>query len=106
MIGYGRNHYSQCYEYPLKCPNECGAENIKRKDMTTHRETCPLEPLDCPFQQVGCPVGKILRKDVDTHSQEMTQTHLLLVVQSNQALAHKVDELTKTVEAMRSMLYL
>ena len=36
MIMYGGNHYSQCYEYPLKCPNECGAENIKRKDMTTH----------------------------------------------------------------------
>ena len=23
-IGYGGNHYSQCDEYPLKCPNKCG----------------------------------------------------------------------------------
>ena len=52
MIMYGRNHYEQCYEYPLKCPNECGAENIKRKDMKTHRENCPLELLDCPFKYI------------------------------------------------------
>ena len=63
-IRRGRNHYSECTQYLLKCANNCGAENIKRKDMKIHRETCPLEPLDCPFQQVGCSVGKILRKDV------------------------------------------
>ena len=114
-IRRGRNHYSQCYEYPLKCPNECGTENIKRKDMKIHRETCPLEPLDCPFQHVGCFAGKILRKDMDTHCQKMTQGHLVLMVRSHQDLAqknkelgrnheelsHKVDQLTKKVEVMK-----
>ena len=89
-----RNHYSQCTQYPLDCPNECGAENIKRKDMKTHRETCPLEPLNCPFQQVGCPVGKILRKDMDSHCKDNMQTHLLLVLQSNKELACKNEELS------------
>ena len=114
-IRRGRNHYSECTQYPLKCPNKCGAENIKRKDMEEHKETCPLESLDCPFQHVGCTVGKILRKDMDTHCQEMTQGHLVLMVRSHQDLArnnkelvhkneelsHKVDQLTKKVEVMK-----
>ena len=90
----GCNHYDQCEQYPLQCPNKCGAENIKRKDMKTHRETCPLEPLNCPFQQVGCPVGKILRKDMDSHCKDNMQTHLLLVLQSNKELACKNEELS------------
>ena len=97
-IGYGGNHYSQCYEYPLKCPNECGAENIKRKNMETHRENCPMEPLDCPFQHVGCSAGKILRKDMDSHCKDNMQPHLLLVLQSNQALAQKNEELSRKNE--------
>ena len=96
----GPNHYDQCEQYPLQCPNECGAENIKRKDMKIHREICPLEAVVCPFQQVGCPVGKILCKDVDTHCKENMQPHLLLVVQSNKELAHKVVELSRKNEEL------
>ena len=67
MIGYGGNHYSQCTEYPLICPNECGAENIKRKDMKIHREICPLEAIVCPFTNHSF---KILRRDLQTHTKE------------------------------------
>ena len=104
-IGYEGNHYKQCDEYPLDCPNECGAENIKRKDMEDHRETCPMESLDCPFQHVSCSVGKILRKDVDTHCKEKMQTHLLLVVQSNKDLARKNEELGRNHEELSRMVY-
>ena len=99
-IRCGRNHYSQCIEYPSDCPNECGTENIKRKDMEEHKETCPLESLDCPFQHVGCTVSKMLRKDMDIHCQEMTQPHLLLVVQSNKELARKNKELSHKNEKL------
>ena len=123
----GCNHYDQCEQYPLQCPNKCGAENIKRKDMKTHRETCPLEPLNCPFQQVGCPVSKILRKDMDSHCKDNMQTHLLLVLQSNKELAckneelshkneeiahkneelvHKIEELNQKIEEFEECLYL
>ena len=96
----GLNHYDQCEQYPLQCPNKCGAENIKRKNMKTHRETCPLEPLDCPFQQVGCSAGKILRKDMDTHCKDNIQTHLLLVLQSNKDLTRKNEELSRKNEKL------
>ena len=81
---------SECADYPLDCPNE---KNIKRKNMKRHQESCPLEPLDCPFKHVGCTAAKIVHKDMDTHCQENMQEHLLLVVLSHQQLAHKNKEL-------------
>ena len=66
-IMYEGNHYKQCIEYPLDCPNECGAENIKRKDMEEHKEICPLEAIVCPFSEF---CNKILRKDIEDHKKE------------------------------------
>ena len=41
------NHYDDCPEFPLKCPNQCGVKNIKRKDMKGHRKQCPEEKVEC-----------------------------------------------------------
>ena len=62
-----RNHYSECNEYPLDCPNKCGTENIKRKDMEERKEICPLEAIVCPFTNHSF---KILRRDLQTHTKE------------------------------------
>ena len=70
MIRHGGNHYEQCDEYPLDCPNECGEENIKRKDMKTHRENCPLEPIKCSFSEFCNKDNIILRKDIEDHKRE------------------------------------
>ena len=69
-IMYGENHYSQCIEYPLDCPNECGAENIKRKDMEEHKEICPFEAIVCPFSEFCNKDNIILRKDIGDHKKE------------------------------------
>ena len=75
-------HYDECPNYPLDCPNECGARKIRRAQMRRHRSTCPLELVNCPnsetsggsFMQMvrlialkerGC--KKQLRKDLDNH---------------------------------------
>ena len=60
------NHYMTCDHFPLECVNECGEVNIKRKDMTFHRDVCPLEPLTCPFNALRCK-NDILRKDMEDH---------------------------------------
>ena len=95
------NHLSECPEYPLDCPNECGEKNIKRKDM---KDSCPLEPLDCPFQYVRCTAGKIARRDMDTHCQENTQHHLKLMIQSHQQLARKNEELACKVDELATKI--
>ena len=98
------NHYQECDRFPLECVNECGEVDIQRGNMTCHRETCPLEPLDCPFEYAGCP---ILRKDMDRHCLESVQDHLLLMAKSqqellckNEELVHKNDELTQRVQQL------
>ena len=90
----GKRHYDVCVEYPLECPNKCGAENIKRRNMALHRDKCPLEPLDCPFKHAGC-ADPIPRKDMDRHCQESMQNHLLLVAKSQQELVRKNEELAR-----------
>ena len=103
-IGSPNNHLSECTDYPLDCPNECGEKNIKRKNMKRHQESCPLEPLDCPFKHVGCTAAKMVHKDKDSHCQENMQEHLLLVVQSHQQLAHKNKELEQELACTKQEL--
>ena len=86
------NHYKDCGDYPLECPNKCGEKTIKRKQMKTHRKRCPLEQLDCPFKGVGCD-KKLPRKDLGTHTKTSMEAHLLLVVRSHQELAQKHEDL-------------
>ena len=89
----GPNHYDQCEQYPLQCPNECGAENIKRKDMKTHRETCPLEPLNCPFQELACKNEELSHKNEE-------------IAHKNEELVHKIEELNQKIEEFEERLYL
>ena len=63
------NHYKTCDNFPLECVNKCGKVNIKRKDMRSHRDVCPLEPLTCPFIALRCK-NYILRKDMGVHKRE------------------------------------
>ena len=85
-------HYDICEEYPLDCPNKCEAHDIKRKNMKRHREKCPLELLNCPFNYVGCTSTK-QRRSMDQHCQQNMQEHLLLMAQSHQELAQKNKDL-------------
>ena len=95
----GKPHYHVCGHYPLRCPNQCGAMSIKRKNMSSHRDKCHLEQLDCPFKFANC-TSSVLRKDMEDHYQKNIEQHLLLVTQSHhklvkshQELAHKNLEL-------------
>ena len=99
-------HYHVCEQYPLDCPNQCSAKNIKRKDIPSHRDKCPLEQLDCPFKYAQCP-NTVLRKDMEDHCQRNVPQHLLLVAKLQQELndklmgqylelSDKVDELMRT----------
>ena len=86
------NHYDDCTNYPFECPNKCGDGQIKRKDMSAHRDSCELESLDCPFNYVGC-TDKIPRREMDRHSSNNMQKHLLLLAKAHEKLACKVEEL-------------
>ena len=89
---HGSNHYGECGQYPVECPNKCGEKDIKRGDISGHREKCPLESLDCPFKNVGC-TSKMARRDIEGHCQTNMQTHLLMMMKSHDQLLKRVKEL-------------
>ena len=78
-------HYSVCEHYPLDCPNNCGAVNIKRRNVPTHREKCPFKFAEC--------TSAVLHKDMEDHCQKNIQQHLLLLAHSHQELAKSHQEL-------------
>ena len=72
---------------------------MKRKNLKKHREKCPLELLDCPFQYAGCTSTK-QHKDMDHHCHKSMQEHLLLVAQSHRKLTCENKELVSKVEEL------
>ena len=60
-------HYKECPEIPTECPNKCGADKIKRKNVDNHRTKCPLETVYCPNKcRVGVKLLNGTEKDTDT----------------------------------------
>lgn len=96
-------HLSTCGEHPLVCPNKCGGKGIKRKDIATHRKTCPLERIGCPFKDAGC-TAKVARKEMEGHLETNTQKHLMSVFTSHQKLSKQNQELKERLEKVEGKL--
>ena len=83
FIGRGENdyygHQAECPEAPLTCPNICGSEKIKRKDLETHCSQCPKEPVECLFAEAGCKVA-IYRHQLESHMTSNQQQHLVMMM--------------------------
>ena len=84
-------HYKECKNYPLKCPNGCGEGEIPRAKMDQHRSKCSLEPVQCPFSESGCDVSP-MRKDLNFHMAKNTQKHLQSVMSAFQLLKKQSEE--------------
>ena len=83
-------HLKKCLKYPLPCDNGCGKVKIKREDMKQHRSACPLEPVKCPYQEVGCP-ETITRKDLESHVANSTQQHLSQLMSAHMKLKKEFE---------------
>ena len=87
----GGGHQAKCPEAPLMCPNKCGSDSIKRKDMTTHRSQCPQEPVECPFADAGCK-EKLVQCQFEEHVNSSQQQHLHLVMKDYSETKKKLKE--------------
>ena len=63
---------------------------IKRKNLKSHRNSCPYERVECPFKEVGCK-DDVLRHQYDEHMTDKTQKHLLLMMKAYQEMKVKVE---------------
>ena len=93
-----RQHYNQCPNYPLDCPNKCGTTGIKRAKIDRHRSKCPLEPVECPFKEAGCQV-KVVRKDFESHMANSQQQHLLTLMGAFQVAKADLEAKEKVIAA-------
>ena len=79
FLSITKDHYEECSQYPVTCPNKCVSTNMPRGSLTAHVNTeCPLEPVDCVFSWAGCN-DKPLRKDVHVHTADTKHMTLLAV---------------------------
>ena len=93
-------HYNGCPNYPLACPNKCGTTGIKRAEIEQHRSKCPLEPVECPFQEAGCQV-KVVRKEFESHMANSQQQHLLTLMGAFRVLEAKEKVIAADVKILR-----
>ena len=70
-------HLEECPNYPLNCPNKCGAGGITRSTVPAHREVCPLQRVECEYKRFGCTVV-LWRKDIAEHLKASVESHLQL----------------------------
>ena len=79
-------HVNECEEYPIGCPRRCrGSEQLKRKNLKNHAEVCPLEPVQCPFSEVGCnPL--LVRRDLNNHVKSNMESHMLKLMSAHTTL--------------------
>ena len=68
-------HYEECLEFPLLCPNSCGA-NLRRKQTDSHIETdCPNTIVKCLHETIGCK-EVIKRCETEEHNKTNEIKHL------------------------------
>uniref|UniRef100_A0A1X7UIT4 RING-type domain-containing protein n=1 Tax=Amphimedon queenslandica TaxID=400682 RepID=A0A1X7UIT4_AMPQE len=98
FLSITKDHYEECRQYPVTCPNKCSSTNMPRGSLTAHINECPLEPVDCVFSWAGCN-DKPLRKDVHVHTAD-TKHMTLLAVACGQ-LKKENEEMKKENEEMK-----
>ena len=71
---YREEHLECCDEFPVSCPNECGAK-LPRGKLSKHRSECELELIPCPYKEYGCRAESMLRRDLLAHKKEFYIEH-------------------------------
>ena len=87
----------------MTCPNKCGSNDIKRKDIVSHRSKCPCELVECPFAEAGCD-SDVLRGQLEEHMTSSVQQHLMMIMKDNKDTKVRLKETQSTLrETNREM---
>ena len=75
-------HYPLCEIFPVKCPNACldsFVVSLKRLELASHLEQCPLQVIQCPFISAGCTV-QLPRREMEEHEDKAVRQHLRMMM--------------------------
>ena len=105
FLSITKDHYEECRQYPVTCPNKCSSTNMPRGSLTAHINECPLEPVDCVFSWAGCN-DKPLRKDVHEHTADTKHMPLLAVAcgqlkKENEEIKEENEKIKKENEEIK-----
>ena len=99
-------HCNICSQFPISCPNECGAE-FPRIKLSEHRSECELEAITCPYKEYGCKAESMLRRDLLAHKKEFYIEHqdmsLVQISHSQSEIKRLKDEITRLEEEQNEM---
>lgn len=88
-------HWTVCEGYPVPCPNECGVNDMPRKELPNHLKICMKRRVECKFKFVGC--NAICNvSDFEKHLREETHLHLALVTDLVKNLMLQQQSMNKT----------
>ena len=83
------NHWPECPEFVISCLYKCGVR-VTRKDFNDHVICCAQTEIECGYKSFGCD-SKIIRKDVQNHSQNSMVQHLELVASGYSKLKAELE---------------
>ena len=96
-------HYRECLEHPVGCPNHCHMPGIKRHQLEDHLSLeCPLRVIPCEFRHSGCD-ERFIHKDLAIHLKEDMPKHLRLLSLKCKALEEskaEVEEKCSQIEGV------
>ena len=97
-------HYPECAQYPVPCPNKCGLQAIPRCNVQTHvTEECPLQSVECEFKWAGCQYTP-LRKDLQQHNNDSQLKHMSLLAKECRELKKENEELRREIQNLQQEL--
>ena len=92
------NHYSECQQYPIPCPNNCGKKNIPVQEVEGHLQECPEQEIRCTHSDLGCK-EVFKRRSSEDHYKCSKDVH-------NQLLRSRVTLLTQVVVQLQVLVQL
>lgn len=97
-------HWAECPDFLVPCPNACGVEEIRRRDVKTHLDRdCKAQMVRCPFWEVGCGIRRP-RKDLPAHVKASDEHHSQLLVKKTVELQAKLVEQDSTIKTLTEKL--
>lgn len=99
------DHWPECPAHPVDCPNGCGDETLKRREVNKHVACdCPQTVVQCDLAHYGCNV-ELPRVDMTSHLESGTVDHISLLLKKITELQAENDGLKEEFADVAFELY-
>eukprot|EP00754_Rhynchopus_humris_P033067 Rhum_TRINITY_DN15443_c3_g3::Rhum_TRINITY_DN15443_c3_g3_i16::g.157293::m.157293 len=100
VVAHHAQHEEECPMGTVVC-RRLGCEALsRRKDAAAHEDVCPMVQVECVFEECGCTVGTLLRKDVAGHERDAAAVHAALALQESKSRTNETAQLRKEISAL------